>query len=146
TTSPYGFIEVAARAQKWMDQAISRNMYLETRDIDETMNIYMSAWEKGMKTTYYLHMKPRHSAEQSTVAVNKAQKMGRMGFGGLKKTVKADESELLADSAPATMILEPMESPIKEIEMPELVALAKAVIIERPVSAELTAAIEEGPA
>jgi len=26
--SPYAFIEVAARAQKWVDQAISRNMYL----------------------------------------------------------------------------------------------------------------------
>ncbi|TPX02891.1 ribonucleoside-diphosphate reductase subunit alpha, partial [Schumannella luteola] len=31
--SPYSFIEVAARAQKWIDQAISRNMYLETRDL-----------------------------------------------------------------------------------------------------------------
>src|SRR5690606_33008868 len=37
TTSAHAFIEVAARAQKWIDQAISRNMYLETRDVDETM-------------------------------------------------------------------------------------------------------------
>src|SRR6202008_4101773 len=81
TTSPHAFIEVAARAQKWIDQALSRNMYLETRDIDETMKIYTAAWEKGVKTTYYLHMKPRHTAEQSTVTVNKAQKMGRVGFG-----------------------------------------------------------------
>lgn len=83
TTSPFAFIEVAARAQKWVDQALSRNMYLETRDIDETMRIYQTAWDKGVKTTYYLHMKPRHSAEQSTVAVNKSQKMGRVGFGAL---------------------------------------------------------------
>ncbi|MBX4188443.1 MAG: ribonucleoside-diphosphate reductase subunit alpha, partial [Candidatus Doudnabacteria bacterium] len=47
TTSPYAFIEVAARAQKWVDQALSRNMYLETRDIDETMKIYTTAWDKG---------------------------------------------------------------------------------------------------
>lgn len=79
-TSPYSFIEVAARAQKWVDQALSRNMYLETRDIDETMNIYAAAWEKGVKTTYYLHMKPRHTAEQSTVRVNKAERMGKRGF------------------------------------------------------------------
>ncbi len=83
TTSPYAFIEVAARAQKWIDQALSRNMYLETRDIDETMKIYSSAWEKGLKTTYYLHMKPRHTAEQSTTNVNKAQKLGKLGFGAL---------------------------------------------------------------
>ncbi|MBX4197875.1 ribonucleoside-diphosphate reductase subunit alpha [Candidatus Parcubacteria bacterium] len=85
TTSPYAYIEVAARAQKWVDQALSRNMYLETRDIDETMRIYQTAWDKGLKTTYYLHMKPRHSAEQSTVAVNKSQKMGRVGFGAVRK-------------------------------------------------------------
>ena len=86
-TSPYAFIEVAARAQKWIDQGISRNMYLDVRDMDEIMKIYMTAWEKGVKTTYYLHMKPRHTAEQSTVAVNKSAKMGRVGFGALKKAV-----------------------------------------------------------
>lgn len=70
--SPYAFIEVAARAQKWVDQAISRNMYLETRDIDEYMKIYIEAWKRGLKTTYYLHVKPRHQSEQTTVSVEKA--------------------------------------------------------------------------
>lgn len=100
--SPYAFIEVAARAQKWIDQAISRNMYLETRDLGDMMDIYYAAWERGVKTTYYLHMKPRHTAEQSTVKVNKAEQLApvptavsadgaapavaapaRRGFGGL---------------------------------------------------------------
>lgn len=83
TTSPYGVIEVAARAQKWIDQSLSRNMYLETRDIDETMKIYTAAWEKGLKSTYYLHMKPRHTAEQSTVEVNKSRALGKVGFAGI---------------------------------------------------------------
>ena len=93
--SPYAFIEVAARAQKWVDQAISRNMYLETRDVDEYENIYMAAWKRGLKTTYYLHVKPRHTAEQSTVKVNKAESLGgasgrKTGFGFAKKqTVEA---------------------------------------------------------
>ena len=69
--SPYAFIEVAARAQKWVDQAISRNMYLETRDIDEYVKIYSEAWKRGLKTTYYLHVKPRHQSEQTTVSVDK---------------------------------------------------------------------------
>ena len=86
--SPYAFLEVAARAQKWIDQAISRNMYLETRDVDEMVDIYSAAWKKGVKTTYYLHMKPRHTAEQSTVKVNKAEAINagsgsapKKGFG-----------------------------------------------------------------
>ena len=87
--SPYAFIEVAARAQKWVDQAISRNMYLETRDIDEMVEIYSAAWKRGLKTTYYLHVKPRHSAEQSTTKVNKAEVSGggarKTGFGFAKK-------------------------------------------------------------
>ncbi|MEK7227288.1 MAG: ribonucleoside-diphosphate reductase subunit alpha [Patescibacteria group bacterium] len=83
TNSPYAYVEVAARAQKWFDQAISRNIYLETRDVDETMKIYTTAWEKGLKSTYYLHMKPRHTAEQSTVRVNKAEAQGRRGFAAL---------------------------------------------------------------
>ena len=87
--SPYAFIEVSARAQKWVDQAISRNMYLETRDIDEYEKIYMEAWKRGLKTTYYLHVKPRHTAEQSTVKVNKAESSDgsarKVGFGFAKK-------------------------------------------------------------
>jgi ribonucleoside-diphosphate reductase alpha chain len=84
--SPYAFIEVAARAQKWVDQAISRNMYLETRDPEEYIDIYSTAWKKGLKTTYYLHVKPRHTAEQSTIKVNKSASLGskKVGFGFAK--------------------------------------------------------------
>ena len=80
---PEAFIEIAARAQKWVDQAISRNMYLETREIEAIMHLYIAAWESGLKTTYYLHMKPRHSAEQSTVKINKATGLGKRGFGAV---------------------------------------------------------------
>lgn len=90
--SPYAFIEVAARAQKWVDQAISRNMYLETRNIDDYVEIYTEAWRRGLKTTYYLHVKPRHQAEQSTTKVNKTEELAKKsggprksGFGFAKK-------------------------------------------------------------
>lgn len=119
TTSPYGVIEVAARAQKWIDQALSRNMYLETRDIDDTMKIYTAAWEKGLKSTYYLHMKPRHSAEQSTVSVNKARAMGKVGFANIWNA---------KDSAPAAIITQ--SSPIKEEEAVKVTASATAPDID----------------
>ncbi|MFA5155248.1 MAG: ribonucleoside-diphosphate reductase subunit alpha [Patescibacteria group bacterium] len=83
SVQPAAFVEVAARAQKWVDQAISRNMYLATRDTEEIMQIYLGAWEKGLKTTYYLHMKPRHTAEQSTIKVNKSVSVGKKGFGAI---------------------------------------------------------------
>jgi ribonucleoside-diphosphate reductase alpha chain len=101
--SPYAFLEVAARAQKWIDQAISRNMYLETRDVDEMVDIYSAAWKKGVKTTYYLHMKPRHTAEQSTVKVNKSEAINA-GGGAPKKGFGAASGS----SAPAA---EPVAAP-----------------------------------
>ena len=92
--SPYAFIEVAARAQKWVDQAISRNMYLESRDIDEYIEIYSEAWRRGLKTTYYLHVKPRHQSEQTTVTSQSVQKVrtdsakrvGGFGFARRKQS------------------------------------------------------------
>jgi len=103
TTSPYGFIEVAARAQKWVDQALSRNMYLETRDMNETMKIYSTAWEKGLKSTYYLHLKPRHSAEQSTVKVDKSSRFGRKAFGGFASVRTELPQEQVAIKSPLEM-------------------------------------------
>jgi ribonucleoside-diphosphate reductase alpha chain len=55
------------------------------------MGIYSAAWERGVKTTYYLHMKPRHTAEQSTVKVNKAEEINagapaKKGFGAAAST------------------------------------------------------------
>ncbi|MBP6974422.1 MAG: ribonucleoside-diphosphate reductase subunit alpha [Candidatus Pacebacteria bacterium] len=84
SVSPYAVIEVAARAQKWVDQALSRNMYLETRDINQLMHIYSAAWKKGLKSTYYLHMKPQHNAEQSTTNVNKQAETGKRGFAAMR--------------------------------------------------------------
>jgi ribonucleoside-diphosphate reductase alpha chain len=105
SVSPYAYIEVAARAQKWVDMGISRNMYLEIRDINEIMNVYTTAWDKGLKTTYYLHMKPRHSAEQSTTTVNKGQALGKRGFAVLRDKIEAPVQEKQAEEKPAPIAM-----------------------------------------
>jgi ribonucleoside-diphosphate reductase alpha chain len=38
-----------------------------------------------VKTTYYLHMKPRHTAEQSTVKVNKSEQINSSGSQAPRK-------------------------------------------------------------
>ncbi len=116
-TSPGAFVEVAARAQKWVDQAISRNMYLAVNDIDEVMGIYTNAWEKGLKTTYYLHMKPKHTAEQSTVSVNKATAIGKKGFAAL-----------FANAAPAVK----SETPKEEVKVSVATAVKVEVVEKKP--------------
>lgn len=131
TTSPFAFIEVAARAQKWVDQALSRNMYLESRDIDEAMNIYSTAWKKGLKSTYYLHMKPRHSAEQSTVKVNKAEKMGKVGFAGVASSKKHDDAATAAKAFEKAH--EPVPTILSDIEVASLSDMAAHLVTVAPV-------------
>jgi ribonucleoside-diphosphate reductase alpha chain len=120
--SPYAFLHVAARAQKWIDQAISRNIYLADRDVASMADLYAAAWEMGVKTTYYLHMKPRHTAEQSTVKVNKAEQVrpstggsagaapARRGFGAARAATPvpaaAAPSAAMAVPAPLAPALE----------------------------------------
>lgn len=76
---PASFVRIAARAQKWVDQAISRTVYLRPRSVDAMDALYTRAWELGVKTTYYLFMEQRHTAEQSTTAVNKAAQPAAAG-------------------------------------------------------------------
>jgi ribonucleoside-diphosphate reductase alpha chain len=154
TNSPYAYVEVAARAQKWFDQAISRNIYLETRDIDKTMDLYFTAWEKGLKSTYYLHMKPRHTAEQSTVRVNKSEAMGRKGFGAIaglerrgfnrREEDRVPSGEVITVTAP--LIAEParMVREIVEEVQPEPASVPENTLFEtEEVKAETI--VEETP-
>lgn len=53
--SPTWLIDAAAVRQKWIDQAQSLNIYVKANVKGKDLNaIYMAAWEKGLKTTYYL--------------------------------------------------------------------------------------------
>lgn len=51
---PIWLIEAASRRQKWIDQAQSLNLYLDTPSGKKMDEIYKLAWLRGLKTTYYL--------------------------------------------------------------------------------------------
>ncbi|MDX1920816.1 MAG: ribonucleoside-diphosphate reductase subunit alpha [Candidatus Caenarcaniphilales bacterium] len=56
-------IKVAAIAQKHIDQGISRNLYFDTKNLEELSNVYMYAWEMGLKSTYYAFFAPSAKTE-----------------------------------------------------------------------------------
>ncbi|WP_448575565.1 ribonucleoside-diphosphate reductase subunit alpha [Thermomicrobium sp.] len=68
------YIEVAARVQKWVDMGVSRNLYHAADRPGQLSAVYLAAWRKGLKSTYYCFVRPRMEIEQSTVAVNKARR------------------------------------------------------------------------
>jgi ribonucleoside-diphosphate reductase alpha chain len=68
---PEWLIECAARRQKWIDMGQSLNLYMDTASGRRLSEMYMLAWEKGLKTTYYLRTVGAGGVEQSTVDINR---------------------------------------------------------------------------
>ena len=65
-------IECNAARQKWIDQAISFNLYNKSTSLKYLNDIYMSCWEHGLKTTYYLRNRAASKVEKSTVSESKS--------------------------------------------------------------------------
>ncbi len=51
---PTWILQCAAVRQKWIDQAQSTNLWLAENDARKASFMYREAWERGLKTTYYL--------------------------------------------------------------------------------------------
>ncbi len=60
-------VEAAARRQKWIDQAQSLNLYLAAPNGRKLDALYRLAWERGLKTTYYLRTQSATHVEKSTL-------------------------------------------------------------------------------
>jgi ribonucleoside-diphosphate reductase alpha chain len=52
--APTWVLQSAAARQKWIDQSQSTNLWLAEPDARVASFIYREAWERGLKTTYYL--------------------------------------------------------------------------------------------
>ncbi|KAF0844266.1 ribonucleoside-diphosphate reductase class II [Methylovorus glucosotrophus] len=63
---PVWLVEAAARRQKWIDQAQSLNLYFAAPSGKKLNDVYLLAWLRGLKTTYYLRSLGATSAEKST--------------------------------------------------------------------------------
>lgn len=68
---PEWLIECASRRQKWIDMGQSLNLYLFEPSGKKLHQMYMLAWVKGLKTTYYLRSMAATQIEKSTTDVNK---------------------------------------------------------------------------
>lgn len=64
---PIWLVDAASRRQKWIDQAQSLNIYMAQPSGKKLDQLYMHAWIRGLKTTYYLRSMGASNAEKSTV-------------------------------------------------------------------------------
>jgi ribonucleoside-diphosphate reductase alpha chain len=94
---PVWIVEAGARRQKWIDQSQSLNIYIgqaSGKKLDET---YRLAWQRGLKTTYYLRALGATHAEKSTV---KTGQLNAVPPGGAStQSAKYPEREDQAEGA-----------------------------------------------
>jgi len=62
-------IDMAADRGAFIDQSQSLNLFAESPNIGRLSSMYMYAWKKGIKTTYYLRSRPATKIAKTTVAV-----------------------------------------------------------------------------
>lgn len=103
-------IEAAARRQKWIDQSQSLNLYIANPSGKKLDQLYRRAWERGLKTTYYLRSRSATHVEKSTLK----------GTDGKLNAVSA--------SVPAAAPAKPVAPAMPEIELDE----TKACLINDP--------------
>jgi ribonucleoside-diphosphate reductase alpha chain len=68
---PEWIIECASRRQKWIDMGQSLNLYIAEPSGKKLHDMFMLAWKKGLKTTYYLRSLGATQVEKSTTDINR---------------------------------------------------------------------------
>jgi len=63
-------VDLAAVRQPYIDQSQSLNLYVTSNSGKDLADLYMYAWEKGLKTTYYLRGQGASQVEKSTIDPN----------------------------------------------------------------------------
>ena len=59
-------IDMMADRGAFVDQSASLNLFMESPNIGKLSSMYMYAWQKGLKTTYYLRSRPATKINQVT--------------------------------------------------------------------------------
>lgn len=63
-------IDMAADRGAFIDQSASLNLFMESPNIGALSSMYMYAWKRGIKTTYYLRSRPATRIAKTTVATD----------------------------------------------------------------------------
>lgn len=65
-------IDLAAERGAFIDQSQSLNLFMANPNIGQLSSMYMYAWQRGLKTTYYLRSRPATQIAKTTVRTRQA--------------------------------------------------------------------------
>lgn len=67
-------IDMAAARGAFIDQSQSLNLFIESPNIGKLSSMYMYAWKKGLKTTYYMRSRPATRIAKTTTTTETTPK------------------------------------------------------------------------
>jgi len=85
----FQLLRAAAARGKWIDQAMSVNLFNDKTSLKYLNDVYMLAWELGLKTTYYLRNRGASDIEKASVTTSKAVVPIVSSIGDDAGTIKA---------------------------------------------------------
>lgn len=114
---PKWLVKAAAYRGKWMDQSQSLNIFYRGVSGKEIADVYMYAWEMGVKTTYYLRTLAISQVEKSTVNVNQFGTTHRRDFSQNSVNASSDNAiNTTASQLVETKVAEPIQGTHQNIE------------------------------
>ena len=96
---PRWLVDAASRRQKWIDQAQSLNLYIAGASGKKLDITYRMAWQRGLKTTYYLRALSATSTEKSTLTQGTLNAVSAQGEQSSSQQSAAPEPQNQTDDA-----------------------------------------------
>ena len=92
---PVHLVKVTAHRGKWIDQSQSFNIFVAGVSGKRLSDIYLAAWDMGLKTTYYLRSLAASQVEKSTIDTAK--------HGATHKRNVSEAQTVIADTVPTNL-------------------------------------------
>jgi ribonucleoside-diphosphate reductase alpha chain len=133
-------VRAAAARGKWIDQSQSLNIFFSGTSGKELSDLYLYAWEAGLKTTYYLRSLGASQVEKSTIDAKGTQTRVQNDGPEKMSDMQNAASALAASMSPIEVaplqqaILSPIATPSPFTKaMVEEATEAKAVAVKKPI-------------
>lgn len=118
---PKHLLKISAHRAKWIDQSQSINIFYQGTSGRELSEIYMYAWELGLKTTYYLRTLGATRVEKSTIELKTQERRDE-----IRQDSQKDTSDVVVSSAPVKVSF-PVGGDIAGVVQPITVTLEQSV-------------------
>lgn len=116
-------LKAAAYRGKWIDQSQSVNIFFHGSSGEELSNLYMYAWQLGLKTTYYLRTQAATQIEKSTIDTAEYGSTHMRGKTELPATNDQQQTNPRLELASTSSVADiPSQITVESVAQPQLIA------------------------